>query len=805
MSLDLVEIALDRLTDSEEFEKMATEVLYEQGHYDIRPMPGGNDFGQDAIEDKFFIENGRTRTVFQYSLQSYAKGKIEKTLKRLLGVGIEFSNFVYVTKRPISGEVQENLKRQVRKDYKVNLDFYEKGTFVLVLSKFKNQIFNRRFPNIDKQVEQLKSVKPILSEPQEKAIEISILKTAIALSFNKAANKARKDIFDNLLLAIFYFAETKFDSLETIVSFFKKNLDPNFDQADQIKASIDRLKKENLVSYQAGYYCITKDAVRKIEARNIILNQKVEVLLGKVLDQIAVLTTKVFSLDEQNRIKRNAEEVLVEIFKLHGLEISSQLFLEKIVSDKSEFIQKELLVSTAKKGVSPEVGEMLVTVIANILRHPTEEEAEIISNMVKAFLAVKIMNLDPNLKELKHSNLSQKYFFIDTDFLLNCVIKERPDQEYYLKILRSLSDLGCNIILPQSVFEETLNHAAIAHRSYHYFGPGLHSLAEEFVDFHVKNLFTQGYYYYYQRYKSSFDQYISNYYNPDYAEDYFLEIIEETLPKGVRIGNLKDLRVDYPQEKFDQLSEYYFDRIWESEKSKYRTESQVRKMAASDAELFLVCYYLNRQKMDQERVLGGKAYLLTKSYRYIKGAKTVGLEDIITAAPQTIASVLDLLGKAEFTNRDYLRLLNNPLMVYSVQECWTDVEFLIKLGLNLNGKSLTNLRWEFNSVLHDQIKGFIDSRDNHDSKIGMLTPSEETLQDYSEFVDKAEKMGYEVVPEIGGFISKIKNLGKENKNLKEENEKLKDDYQILRTEISKLSAKRQRYLDSITKKGKKGN
>ena len=54
MGLDLVEIALDRLTDDQEFEKLATETLYEEGYYDIVPMPGGNDFGQDAIADKFY-------------------------------------------------------------------------------------------------------------------------------------------------------------------------------------------------------------------------------------------------------------------------------------------------------------------------------------------------------------------------------------------------------------------------------------------------------------------------------------------------------------------------------------------------------------------------------------------------------------------------------------------------------------------------------------------------------------------------------------------------------------------------------
>lgn len=110
MGLDIIEIALDKITDDQEFEKLATEVLYNEGYYDIKPMPGGNDFGQDAIEDKFYESEGSIRTVFQYSLQGYSKGKIEKTIARLREVGIDFSELVYVTNKMISGENQENLK-----------------------------------------------------------------------------------------------------------------------------------------------------------------------------------------------------------------------------------------------------------------------------------------------------------------------------------------------------------------------------------------------------------------------------------------------------------------------------------------------------------------------------------------------------------------------------------------------------------------------------------------------------------------------------------------------------------------------
>ena len=71
MGLDIIDIALENFTDDQEFESLATEVLYQEGFYGIKPMPGGNDFAQDAIEDKFFISDDTIRTVFQYSFQEY--------------------------------------------------------------------------------------------------------------------------------------------------------------------------------------------------------------------------------------------------------------------------------------------------------------------------------------------------------------------------------------------------------------------------------------------------------------------------------------------------------------------------------------------------------------------------------------------------------------------------------------------------------------------------------------------------------------------------------------------------------------
>ena len=77
MSLDLVEIALDKYTDFNMFERLANEIMYSIGYSSIIPLGGVADEGQDAIDVKHYTGAGTVKTVFQYSLQ---EGVASKTI-----------------------------------------------------------------------------------------------------------------------------------------------------------------------------------------------------------------------------------------------------------------------------------------------------------------------------------------------------------------------------------------------------------------------------------------------------------------------------------------------------------------------------------------------------------------------------------------------------------------------------------------------------------------------------------------------------------------------------------------------------
>lgn len=798
MGLDLVEIALDRLTDDQEFEKLATETLYEEGYYDIVPMPGGNDFGQDAIADKFYESISDTRTVFQYSLQGYSKGKIEKTIARLKEVGIKFTELVYVTNKMITGENQEKLKKAIRKDYRLPLTIFEKETFVSRLSNFSNGLFARHFPDIDKQIAALKANKPIISEETGKGLELSLLKVSIAFTFNKAAAKTRKDIFEHLILSLIYDSKKEALTIDELKDIYKSSIGHSTYNEEQIKSALVKLKEDKQIEESDSLIKLSDKAIQHLEATTILANQYTDTLLEDIYASVSSVSPVTLSKQDKLRIKRNALEVLIEIFKFYGIELTNQ-YLNQQLPNTFDIGLKEHFASIAKHNLTPKVGELLIASIGNILKSPTTIQAATIASWSKAYLGVKIMNFDPNLKELQYAQFSKKIFILDTDILLNCIVKERPNQMYFVEIIKDLLKLGCKIVIPTNVFEECLLNASISHRSYTFFGDSLHGLNDEFVEYEVKNLFVQGYFHYYKKYKTNFINYLSNYYDERNPKAFFQEVIYDVLPKEIEIVDLSSFNVQIPTAEFERFKNRFYERLQKQEKARYRTPDQTKELAKTDTALYLTCYYLNQQENNPGKVLGGKAYLLTQSFKYLKCAKDIGLTDIVTTKPQTLATLLDLIGKVNIHPREYIKLMDNPLLIYSVDQCWNDVQLLVKSGVNLQGKSLPRLRSDLQESLHDQIAAYNNlNPDVLDPKAS--TNGNEKLSKFFDLVKDAKRLGYKNLPEIELFMKEMESKKDITEDLSEKLKEVSKQYETFKAEVERFGKRRQHYLDKISKK-----
>jgi len=260
MSLDIVEIALNSMTDDVEFEQLASEVMREEGYHDIKPLGGVHDDGQDAFQDRFYYREGRVKTVFQYTLEDYIERKLRRTIARLNEQRVDFSVLVIVTPTVLSSERQINLKKLAREEYDTTLDIYERKTLVNRLSNFSNGVFYRHFPSIEKQIEALRSNRPVL-EHGHGELEMAMLKVLIAFVFAKEVDPVRKSIFDGLVLAsLIYVPVGAHLAISEISLILSESLGCQPFPNEQIVAALRRLELQGFVSTEDGRYHLTESA-----------------------------------------------------------------------------------------------------------------------------------------------------------------------------------------------------------------------------------------------------------------------------------------------------------------------------------------------------------------------------------------------------------------------------------------------------------------------------------------------------------------------------------------------------------------
>ena len=597
MSLDIVEIALDNLTDHADFEKLAAEIMRDEGFPNIKPLGGVSDNGIDAQQESFFISEERDRYVFQFTLQESLACKVEDTIIKLAQNGIVYQLLVLVTTRKMSSERQSTMVQDARKKHSINLIIFERKTLVNRLAQFENGIFYRHFPDIETQIKLLVSRRTLLSTTDANLREEAMLKAATTFVFAPKALEVRKSIFDYMILEVLLKHSDSGMKEVQLMEEYRKTLGVDSPPKSQISATINRLKSNGLVEEKEDILKPTQLAIETAVGSSVKANASTSSLIADVLDQICNISKRKLPSQIEQIISRNARDVLAKLFQLFGIELSNMVLI-KMTPSPVYFETSETLIQLAQKDLPPELGDLLIAVLAHIIKSPTEELAEVLRNWAFAYLGSQIMLLDPALKEFQATQFRQKIFILDTDFILACVVKESPNSKVHLDLIKNLKGMGCRVIVPLSCLKECITHASIAHRTYHFFEEKLLSLPSYFIDEKVGNAFVTGYYYgcllRLLPSRTPFLKYLANYYEPKDPEKYFRDVIEDILPEGIEIINPNSmLSVAIPNDKLSPLTSALLELFSKSKKSEYRSAKDNFELAQSDATLFLTATYLN--------------------------------------------------------------------------------------------------------------------------------------------------------------------------------------------------------------------
>ena len=803
MSLDIVEIALDSLTDYQEFEKIASEIMRDEGYPTIMPLGGSADLGRDAIQESYFISKGRNITVFQYTLQEYLPGKIKETINKLSKANIQYNKLVIVTPHSINTERQDQMKRDTRKEYNCDLEIYERKAIVNRLAKFDNGIFYRHFPDIETQVKELTAKKPLLSSDDSTLLESARLRSSLAFVVSEKAPRVRDSLFDSLTLNIIIDSTDKDISVSDLRAKYSEHIGIEL-PTTQLEASLRRLASRGLVVQRQDRVSLTTFAKQANAQITIRANEATNALISDILAEISEISGREFSEHDYQIIANNARKILVRLFSLFGIEFANQV-LKHAAPSPVYLDETDALLQIARNQLSPEVGELLIHVMSHILRNPAREQAETLANWSLAYLGVQIMNLDPRLRELQSVRFAKKMFVLDTDFILDCIVQECPLSDTYLNLIQTLKNLGCRVIVPESCIQECVTHSDISPRTYDYFGDKLLSLSDVFVDEVVGNVFVKGYYYArVNRHippNTSFKDYRRNYYEPSAKKAFLIEVVKNRFPEGVEVLDISSLLArSIPEEQMLPMSDVLYELFSSDMKSKYRSKDDTKELAQTDSCLFLTALHLNEES---ERVpgeiLGGGCYLITSSVKYLRSAKKVGIRDVVTTRPQSLIALLDIIGGIKIGPTEFVRLFENPMLIHTVREAWADVQVLLDSGIDLRNKSIARLRWDLDQELHNRISALEDAELVADA-LGEEASVSTGDTEFTELIKSATARGYKKIPELETFMDA---LGKAESKAKEKEEaynELLEKHKELEESITHFGKRKQRYLRRIASK-----
>ena len=785
MSLDAIELALDRMTDYTAFERLATELMYLEGWYDIKPLGGTADMGQDAVSERFFDQAASQRTVFQYTLQHYLPGKVKATIEKLRANNIAFFELIVVTPHSISSETQIKMRRAARSEHSIILNIFDRKTLISRLADLDNGIFHRHFPNIKAQVDDIVRSATRAAIPQRN-LERTLLQVSLALTFRPGALRVRKSLFDHFVLAVLLDEEGPSVQLDVLARHCAEALPADVSlPAAQVQAAVARLVKSGLLLQTGQSVRASERAVLEVATSTLRLSEATDTFAADILATLNEARGQRVADADARRIVRNIRAALLEIARSRAATLGGT----KPSDDEVPVIVRSHLDS--------DMGDLLVAALADALQAPTDSQAETIAHWTQAYLGLALMGLDPVLNDFQASRFSSKTFLLDTDIVLEAIVNDGTRSAGILDVLSSLAQRQCRLVVPDPVVDECVKHAARSEATYRFFGNGLIQLTPAAVEERVWNAFVKGYYYAVVNGRIAksvtYREYLANFYEEKTPSQFFSAVITDVLPDEVEIlpvdsgrhHPLADAEVDRLADALQQ------DLAERSKKARYRTEEEERVLARTDATLYLSALAMNPpDKTARQHVLGGTCYLLTETARYERVAQLVGIPTKVTVRPSTVAGILGFVGEA-ISPIEFVQLFDNPLLDRAVNAVWTDMEKLMRSGVDLRAKSLVRLRFDVDAAFHECLTAMERAQDAEEQDSKAEASSDER---YMELIEAAARRGYTLIPEVAAIRDRI---GSGVKRVEELQQQL-DEAMSANTELEKgiafFGKRRQKYL-----------
>lgn len=794
--MDKIEYALSKYTDYRKFEQLCLEVMSFYGFPRIRKIGGYKDDGVDAIETNNYYDETQEKRVFQFTMQKETQSKIIDTVKKLDKNSIDYDELILVTSRAVNNI--DGLTKKFRLKHQKNLQIFDLSTFVTIIGRHQ-ELLQRYFPDINTQIQKDFLNDDYFSDSGEDQLSISMIKSTLlfSLSPDLRTNQQRKDLFDKSVLSVISSVDKGYDITEIMDVFHKKFGKILVDS--QVKAALERLLAKGLITKDEEKYKASKKAKQEIMAGIAHIEQRTNALIDDIIAQTHAVASDIkCSMDDDKQMWCNIKKTLNLFFKYYGTDLAMDV--DSIVPN---MVRQEELTRLLKDGLQPDLGECLVYSLGDILSHPNEEQLEMVSLWARAFIGTQLMKLDPMLGAFQGNAFKEKVFILDTDFVLNCMVKYGKQSCVYSTLLKELLRIGCKVYITDDVVQEVVTHAEFAKRNFNYFENTFEATDESVIYEQLKNVFVIDYYVSILRKDNefsnrTFSSYMSNIYDPDDSYNFMLEVMENRLPKGVIIGD-EDLRrqVSVDEVERDTLTKSIYEETIKTYKAAYRSDEENLQIAKTDAELYLIARGLNKNlPVNKNKMLmDGKAYLITNSTRSIRCAKSNGIFSTVVSKPSVLVALLSEIGWFDASDKSIVDLLGNPFLAEITNQSWDDLKLLVDSGVDLRGKELPRLKRDLKQVIHNLITQEEDDLENdNDSYFDEeeSTPKMEDMEQFVRFAEMIHSKGYKLIPVAETMIEYYKQLKSDKEGQEKINERLKE-------ELNKVGKGKQSYIKRVMK------
>ena len=789
--MDKIELALSRYTDFFHFEQLCIEVMGYYGYPRIKKIGGYKDDGVDALSSDIYHDDTQITRVFQFTMQKDIKGKIKNTINKLRINGVSFDELILVTSQIVNNI--DSLTKSFRLENTKTLQIYDLNTFVTIINQHK-ELLIRYFPNLNTQIEADFFRDNIFSDSAEDQLNMSMIKSTLlySLSPELKTQQQRKNLFDKAVLSLISMVDEG-GSIDEIMDEFHKKFGKIL-MEEQVRASLQRLSSKNLCISVENRYKASKKAKMEMMEGIEHVEQRTNALIDDIIAQTHVVATGIkCSKDDDKQMMLNIRKTLNLFFKFYGTDLA--LNADVISSD---LVRKQELIKILSDNLPVDLSECLIYSLGCILSNPTDEQAATISLWAKAFIGTQLMKLDPMLSAFQKNAFGDKIYILDTDFVLNCMVKHARFSEVYSYLLNELLRMNCQIYIPDSVVREVIIHAEYSQRNYNYFKNTFEAMDESIVYEKVQNVFVIDYFVSQLKGKAdfsenSFSSYIHNIYEPSDPYNYMLEVMHSVLSKDIVIGDtsLCD-KANIELGELETLTQAIYAETIKTYKAGYRSEEENMQIAKTDAELYLIARNLNKDQPadNNNMLLFGKAYLITNSTRSIRCAKKNNILSKVIAKPSILIALISEIGMFDVSNKSIINLLDNPFLAEIVEENWDGMKLLMESGVDLRGKSLPRLKRDLKHVIHALMTADVNLDDRDEENMDI--PQMEDLEQYVHYANILHSQGYRLIPAAEKLIGTFEKMRADAESQQEVNERIQE-------EIEKIGKRKQGYLRRIGK------